>query len=75
MHENFLDDMFGDNAKIDKDKWIENVSSKFSNTKWILKPELMRQYAWDTLNLKEKKDRVADAPQNKYSKRCTTFLK
>ena len=75
MHENFLDIMFGDASKIDKNKWLENVSSKSSETKWILKPELMRQYAWDLLHLKDKKDRIAEAPENKYVKRWVTILK
>ena len=74
MHENFLEEMFGDYAKVEKNKWLENVSSKSSTTKWIIKPELMRQYAWDILHLKDKKDRIADAPDHKFTKRWVTKL-
>jgi hypothetical protein len=39
MHEDFLDDVFGAESKLDKQEFIDKVIQK---AKWILKPDQIR---------------------------------
>lgn len=48
MHENFIDIVFGVQSKVDKEIWLETVSSEVP---WILKPETMRVYAYELMHL------------------------
>lgn len=66
MHENFIDLIFGIKSKVEKDIWLDIVSKE---VKWILKPETMRQYAYDLLHMPKESERVYEAPDYKYRNR------
>ena len=58
MFENYLDEIFGEESKVDKERWIELVSTKLQ---WILKPETMRSYIYcDVLNNPDADKRSSD---------------
>lgn len=71
MHENFVDTIFGNDSKIDRQPWIDHVAIEVP---WILKPETMVLYAYELLHRPENKDKVFDPPDYKVAKRWMTIL-
>lgn len=70
MHENFIDTIYGQQSKVDREPWLEEVALQVP---WILKPETMRLYAYELLQ-KPKDEQVFEEPEFPRTKRWVSKL-
>ena len=71
MQEYFIDTVYGLESKIDKEPWLELVSTKVP---WILKPETMRKYLYDMMHKEKVEDREYDEPDYPINKRWSNLI-